>query len=65
MQENAVRAPISVELPIYKYFLKGERIAKDRVYHQMTTLQDGHNSKEPRAKALERHATILKDVLFA
>jgi len=65
MQETAVHAPINLELPLYKYFLKGERIPKDRVYHQLTTLQDTQNIKEPRANALERHATILKNVLFA
>jgi hypothetical protein len=63
MQETALRPPIQVDLPLYKFYLKGERIEKDRIYQQMTALPSAE--KEPRNQVLQRHAGILKDVLFA
>jgi len=68
MQETALRSPIQIELPLYKYFLKGERISKDRIYAQMTTgsVSTGTEGKsEARSDTLERHTAILKNVLFA
>ena len=37
MLETALRPQIPLEPSIYKYFLKGERIAKERIYQLMTT----------------------------